>query len=370
MTTYPYQPQPTPPSQPPQPQPQPKKKTGLIITIVASAAAFIIAFVICFFLFFDIFSEDESKSTSAIQANMSSWGYTAFNGKFTYVTDYATGIYAMDTAGNQSLLIEGIYSELGLVGDTLYCSEYIYTDDPADDRSAIVGINIYNKNKTVIYKTSSSETELIGSNVIHDCYYFTENSDTLFRINRKGELEETGFDSVLLVSDSGIYCSKYEGYGLKLLDFNGQTLTDYPELAEYIISTYFELGDYVYIGFDDEYSFNLYRLHKVTGELTPLTTDTSIFENNWLSYLNYYEDTLYVSTAVWYEDNSIDYAVYSMDLNGEHVRTIFTTTDTCGWGVPFCPLNVSDHYLVIAFPLSEMDIEIIDLNTSGTAASN
>ena len=58
-------------------------------------------------------------------------------------------------------------------------------------------------------------------------------------------------------------------------------MTTYPILNEYYVSVYFELDQYVYIGFSTEHEyFRLYRINKYTGELKPLTQNTSLFTGN------------------------------------------------------------------------------------------
>lgn len=91
-------------------------------------------------------------------------------------------------------------------------------------------------------------------------------------------------------------------------------MTTYPILNEYYVSVYFELDQYVYIDFSTEHEyFRLYRINKYTGELKPLTQDTSLFTGN-----------------------------------------------SC-LSSPFCTLNLSGHYLIISNLLSEMEPEVIDL---------
>ena len=74
--------------------------------------------------------------------------------------------------------------------------EYVYYNDFSLNRCYVIDIDLSTKQKTYIYVVSSSESELIGSNVLNNYYYFTLGSDALYVVTEKGQIQDTKLRSV------------------------------------------------------------------------------------------------------------------------------------------------------------------------------
>lgn len=335
-----------------------KKRTPIIVGVVA------VMLVIGVSLFFGLLNPSNNAipndvSNSLIQANMTSWGYAVFDGEKIYFSDGNNGIYKLNKTEQKVLFIEGNYSDMGLLDDIIYCVEYRQNNDGANGGSCIVAINTTNGNKSIIYEPPSTDTQLISVNVVDNKYYFIVDNDTLYSVNYKGEVENTEIRYAKKVTESGIYTTDTSKYGLKLLSFDGKTIETYPELNKYEVDVNFELGDNVYLHYKDEDSNKVYCMNKNTGKLSIFPNDESFFENNILSYINYYEGDFYLSTSKMTDDGEVEYNVYSMDSDGKNIRHIHSQKDNTG--LPFCTINIVDKYLIISFPITAIEPEIINL---------
>jgi len=337
-----------------------KKRTPIIVGVVA---AILIIVVVLIFGFFKPFNNaiPNDTSNSLIQANMTSWGYGVFDGEKVYFSDGNNGIYKLNETEQKVLFIEGNYSDMGLLGDTIYCVEYRQTNDETNGGSCIVAINTTNGNKSIIYEPPTTETQLISVNVIDDKYYFIVDNDTLYSVNPKGNVENTGIRYAKKVTESGIYTTDTSKYGLKLLSFDGKTIKSFSELSKYEVDVNFELGDNVYLHYKDEDSNKVYCMNKNTGELSVFPNDESLFENNILSYINYYKGSFYLSTSKMTDDGAVEYNVYSVDSDGKNIKHIYSQKDNTG--LPFCTINIVDKYLIISFPITAIEPEIINLES-------
>ena len=70
----------------------------------------------------------EEMSSAQIQANLSNWGYATADKETIYYTDWNSGIYKL-VKDTKKILTEGEYTDIGLVGSTLFCVEH---EDGAD----------------------------------------------------------------------------------------------------------------------------------------------------------------------------------------------------------------------------------------------
>lgn len=288
-----------------------------------------------------------------VQANMANLGYAVFDGEYTYFSDGRSGIYKLKEDGQKVLFIEGSYASMGLLDETIYCVEGLSSND-GTYRTIVVGINIANGNKSVIYAPPfNDEYYLWGINVTEDKYYFIVDNDTLFSVDGKGEVENTGIRAVRTLTENGIYTTEVSDYGLKLLSFEGKTIQTYSELSGAWVNVFLDLGDKIYLSYrdnDDNY-VKMYCMNKSTGELSLFPNDESVYANNYVSsYVNYYEGTFYMSTSCWTEDGSIEYNVYSIDSDGGNIKKIYSQRSTDGVGI--CTINIVDGYLIISFPLT------------------
>jgi len=298
-----------------------------------------------------------NTENSVVQANMASWGYAINAGECVYYSDGNLGIYQLKN--NQSkLFVEGTFSEMGLVGNTIYCVENVLLDSDAGSRPVVIGINISSGEKRILYTPHSKESQIYGVNVLKEKYYFTVDNDALFSIDSDGIVENTGIRFARKVTESGIYTTDTSTYGLKLLAFDGTTVKTYPDLVAHEVDVCFELGNTVYLQYRTENINKMYRMNKVTGELSIFPSD-SFFDNNILSYINQHGSLLYLSTSNMNDDGTIQYKVYSMDLSGNNVKLIHSQVSASG--LPFCTLNIVDDYLIVNYPISGIEPHIVNL---------
>lgn len=300
-----------------------------------------------------------NTENSVVQANMASWGYAIDTGECVYYSDGNHGIYRLEN--NQSeLFVEGSYSEMGMVGNTIYCVESIPLEDESGSHQVVIGINTLNKEKAVAYTPHSKESQIYGNNVLNSKYYFTVDDDVLFSIDSDGVVENTGIRFAKKVTESGVYTTDTSTYGLKLLAFDGTTVKTYPDLMSYEVGVYFESGNTVYIQYRTENYNKMYCMNKDTGELTAFPND-SFFDNNILSYINKHGSLFYLSTSNMNDDGTIQYKVYSMDSSGNNINLIHSQVSVSG--LPFCTLNIVDDYLIVNYPISGIEPHIINLNS-------
>ena len=288
-------------------------------------------------MFFALFSPSKTTiqndiSNNLIQANMTSWGYAVYDGEDAYFSDGNNGIYKLKEINQKELFIEGKYSDMGLLNDIIYCVEY----------------------------RQSTDTQLISVNVIDNKYFFIVDNDVLYSVDSKGEVENTGIRYVKKVTESGIYTTDTSKYGLKILSFDGKTIDTYSELSKCEVGVSFELGDSIYLYYNDEGSNKIYCMNKDTGKSTLFPNDKSFFEDNIMSYINYYDGTFYISTSKMTDSGGYEYNVYSMDSDGNNIKNI--CSQSCNTGLPFCTINIVDKYLIISFPITELEPEIINID--------
>jgi len=300
-------------------------------------------------------------SNSLIQANMSNWGFAVIYDDKLFFSDGSTGIYYLNGSEQKVLFIEGSYSDMGLLDDIIYCVESCQTNDGSYAGNVIVAINIINGAKRIIYEPPSIDTQLIGDNVVDNKYFFSVDYDTLYSVNLEGEVENTGIRYARKVTESGIYTTDTSTYGLKLLSFDGKILESYPKLSKYEVEVCFELGDNVYLRYTDEDLSKIYCMDKKMGKVSVFPNDESLFDKNIASYINYYKGNFYLSTSKVI-DNAYEYNVYLIDSSGNNVRLICSERNEGGLPLPFCPINIVDNYLVVTFPFTGIESQIMRLD--------
>lgn len=315
-------------------------------------------------LFFALFSPSKTTiqndiSNSLIQANMTSWGYAVYNGEDAYFSDGNNGIYKLKEINQKELFIKGKYSDMGLLNDMIYCVKYRQSTEDANGSNVIVGINIANGKKNTIFEPPSTDTQLISVNVIDNKYFFIVDNDVLYSVDSKGEVENTGIRYVKKVTESAIYTTDTSKYGLKILSFDGKTIDRYSELSKCEVVVSFELGDSIYLCHNDEGSNKIYCMNKDTGKSTLFPNDKSFFEDNIMSYINYYDGTFYISTSKMTDSGGCEYNVYSMDSDGNNIKNI--CSKRYNTGLPFCIINIVNKYLIISFLITELESEIINI---------
>lgn len=299
-----------------------------------------------------------STENSIVQANMASWGYAIDTGECVYYSDGNHGIYRLENNQSQ-LFVKGNFSEMGLVGNTIYCVENVLLDSEAGSYPVVIGINISSGEENIVYTPHSKESQIYGVNVLNEKYYFTVDNDALFCINSDGTVENTGIRFAKKVTESGVYTTDTSTYGLKLLNFDGTTVKTYPDLMSHEVDVYFESGNTIYLEYRTENYNKMYCMNKDTGELTAFPND-SFFDNNILSYINKHGSLLYLSTSNMNDDGTIQYKVYSMDSSGNNINLIHSQVSVSG--LPFCTLNIVDDYLIVNYPISGIEPHIINLN--------
>lgn len=315
-------------------------------------------------LFFALFSPSKTTiqndiSNSLIQANMTSWGYAVYDGEDAYFSDGNNGIYKLKEINQKELFIKGKYSDMGLLNDIIYCVKYRQSTEDANGNNVIVGINIANGKKNTIFEPPSTDTQLISVNVIDNKYFFIVDNDVLYSVDSKGEVENTGIRYVKKVTESAIYTTDTSKYGLKILSFDGKTIDRYSELSKCEMGVSFELGDSIYLYHNDEGSNKIYCMNKDTGKSTLFPNDKSFFEDNIMSYINYYDGTFYISTSKMTDSGGCEYNVYSMDSDGNNIKNI--CSKRYNTGLPFCIINIVNKYLIISFLITELEPEIINI---------
>lgn len=112
--------------------------------------------------------------------------------------------------------------------------------------------------------------------------------------------------------------------------------------------------------YNDEGSNKIYCMNKDTEKSTVFPNDKSFFEDNIMSYINYYDGTFYISTSKMTDGGGYEYNVYSMDSDGNNIKSI--CSKSCNIGLPFCTINIVDKYLIISFPITELEPEIINID--------
>lgn len=315
-------------------------------------------------LFFALFSPSKTTiqndiSNSLIQANMTSWGYAVYNGEDAYFSDGNNGIYKLKEINQKELFIKGKYSDMGLLNDMIYCVKYRQSTEDANGSNVIVGINIANGKKNTIFEPPSTDTQLISVNVIDNKYFFIVDNDVMYSVDSKGEVENTGIRYVKKVTESAIYTTDTSKYGLKIVSFDGKTIDRYSELSKCEVVVSFELGDSIYLYHNDEGSNKIYCMNKDTGKSTLFPNDKSFFEDNIMSYINYYDGTFYISTSKMTDSGGCEYNVYSMDSDGNNIKNI--CSKRYNTGLPFCIINIVNKYLIISFLITELEPEIINI---------
>lgn len=324
-------------------------------------------------------TQDPLPSTNAtnslIQANFSNWGYVVSDEANIYYYDGKNGIFKFNEMQQSKMIAEGNYSDMGLINKNIYCIEYLQSEDGSKNESVIVKINTENGSKEVVYKPISSESVIIGSNVIDNNYYFIVDNDSLLKIDENGEIENTQIRSAKKITPSGVYTSETSKYGLKLLAKDGKTLKTYSALSNYEVGVLFELDDYVYINYinyDVGSMYKLYRLNKTTGELIPFIRNEIISENFSYMSMNLYNDKFYIYANYHFGDDNGHHSrhkILSCDYNGDNIEEIYQKESD--GSLPLCTLNIANQYLFINYPFTTLESEIIDLynqvNISGSS---
>ncbi len=340
------------------------KKTALVVI----GAVISVLLVVCIAVFsvqllLSKYTAANQLPNSLIQANMTSWGYAAYDGENTYFSDGASGIYILKENGKKELFTAGKYSDMGILNGTIYCIEYQQTENEFKDSNVIVGINIESREKHTAFEPSQADMVLISVNVINSKYYFVADRDVLYSIDVEGKVENTGIHCAKKVSESGIYTAETSEYGLRLLSFDGKAVKTYSGLSGYKVEVCFEQDGFIYLKYSDDSSEKVYRMSMDTGELTLFPDDESFFEGNISSCVNCFDGTFYISTSKMSDERNyygrFDYNVYSMDSGGGNIKKIYSKTDDTGFS--FCTINIANNNLIISFPITGVEPEIVNI---------
>lgn len=348
------------------------KKTGKRVIIIAVISILIFAVLAAYFFLNN--ESDSGEANSLIQANLSNWGYVVSDDKNIYYYDGTNGIVKYSETGKKEMLISGNYSDMGLLNKSIYCIEYLQSEDGSSSESVIVRINTENGSKEVVYKPVSSEAVIIVSNVINEKYYFILDNDSLFSIDKNGEVENTNIRSAKKITPSGVYTSETSKYGLKLLAIDGKTIKTYPELSNFEVGVLFELDDYVYlnyIDYEEDTTYKLYRLNKGTGELAPFIHSQDLSKNFSYMNMNFHNGKFYIYANYHFlndDGHHSRHKILSCDYNGDNIDEIYQKESDSS--LPLCTLNIANQYLFINYPFTTLEPEIIDLynqiNISGS----
>lgn len=60
------------------------------------------------------------------------------------------------------------------------------------------------------------------------------------------------------------------------------------------------------------------------------------------------------------DSGGYEYNVYLIDSDGNNIRNIYSKR--CNTGLSFCTINIVDKYLIISFPITELESEIINMD--------
>lgn len=250
------------------------------------------------------------KSNKIHQANLSNWGLAFVKNGKTYFTDFFTGIF-IDNKDN--LLVEGSYTDLCYVDDKLFCIEYNY------EKYDLVIIDMKTKSKTVAY-TVENEEYLTISNIIDDTVYFTISEDALLTCDKNGNVEDTNFRNVLMVTESGVFTSQYSETGLKLMTLDHKDKKIYNTLLNYKLVLYFEYEDYAYakIISDSDEADTFIRINVKTGDYVPINNQNLYGQ---MLRVNFKNDVLYTTFIMEKDENTVYYLCKS-DMNGDNMTVI------------------------------------------------
>ena len=201
---------------------------------------------------------------------------------------------------------------------------------------------------------------MIGQNVIDGKYYFTVDNDALFSVDEDLNVLDTGFRDVIKVVDKGVYTGLYSDIGLKYIPFdNGSSIT-FDEFSSYSVTVLYEKDNNVYLScrISEGESRRVYCVDTATQKVKLLSPDDAAFSNSMFASLNFYGSSLVFSTAEQYGDTWV-YSVYISNKEKTDYKEIYSQV---GGSLPFCAINIVNEKIFISFPVSSLDLVIIDAN--------
>lgn len=344
-----------------------KKKTPVIILVAVLCLALIGGG-----LFFLLGKENptEKTDTSRIEANLANFGYGCEIGEDTYIS-FPEGILKVtkenirlnEAPENVYASDEGIsqfYSDFVSEGNMIYC----LSSETADNKT-IYHFHAFDVSEKKMYQLFTHETQSstcyalnkIGNKI----YYYVDGS--LAFIDTEEDYKSssvslhstgisTGNSGVLKVTDSGVFCSTLGDKGLKLLSYEGKLKCEYENLKDKKVGFWYEKNGKALITLSDE-DKTLYTFDTKTGDYSKFTEE-DIFENVIYMQHNWYEDTLFISTIKYVQDEGCyKYFVYAFSSDGKLIQTV-CNDEMNDFG--FANMLILNDIMYISNPLSGGDV--------------
>lgn len=328
-----------------------KTKTGLIICISIIVAIMVVSLTLLVGLgvFFAINNNDDkpienqSVENTQIQANLSNWGMACEVGDDIYFSDAAEGIYRNNF---EELVVSGEYTDLCYLDGKLFCVEYLYENDKSVYNLVMIDIN--SNKKTVAYSIRSDEEYLLISNVIDDKVYFVLSDDELFVCDSTGKVESKNIFNTLKVTESGVYTTEAGSSGIKLVNFEYETIKTYDKLSGREVIVFFEYDGYLYASMRDDYgeTWTPIRIDIDTGNYIVIREGNAEY-----SRMNIHKDKLYITS---FDEDTRTYSVYVYDLKGNYITVFSSMTYENDYSLLYL-ISIVDDTLVQSYPYSEVE---------------
>ena len=321
-----------------------KRKTTIIICIIIVVSLIFTSITLTIGVkkLFSHINKTE-KNNSALQANFSNWGLTCAIENNIYFSDMETVIGIKE---EREPFAHGVFHDLCNFFGKLACVEIIQNIDKPNQEQ-IVFFDVITKEKNIVFTIDSPELYISFLNIINDELYFTLSESDLYKINLEGEVVDTGIRNVSQVTPEGVYTSKYDKYGLRLVDFNNKEIVNYPNLKDYMVYAYFEINGFLYAAIcdeNDEYQ-TFIILDIETGQYKKINNQTKFGE---LIKINFIDNRLFCSFGEYNpSDCSAQFLIYESSLDGSNMTRIAAyQVDEENYN-PFCPITIVEDYIYV-----------------------
>ncbi len=341
-----------------------KNKTYSGITIVLSVIALVAVLSAAFVAFKYVINTPDSPEIKQVNmeyvtqaANLSNWGFACKGNDNVYYSDHNTGIY-IDSINGPQLFTDGRYSDLIDFNGKLYCVEYTIeqTDEYSSyEKSQLVSIDYFSKDKSVIYTPPAIDDILALSNIANNNLYFTVSEDALFSVDTNNTVTDTGLRDVMKVTERGIYARKFSSSGLQLLSFDKNVIKGFDSLDPYEVYVLFEVDNYLYIkcSSDGWTTSNYAKMNIDNGEYSVLESHHTYGD---VVGVNIKDDLLYL---LYRQGNNFTLCSTTLDGNNSTVIKNFETE-----GSIFHLISIVENKIYFVSPYSETEMFICEINAS------
>lgn len=332
------------------PLPKKKSKTGLIITLILVAVVIGAGALTCILLLNNAPFVDEDDSV--IQANITNWGLAFEDNDTVYYSDFEA-IYVVEDE-QKEVFFSGCFSDLIILGDKLYCTEY--PEDEADFEMRFVSIDTKTKEKQTVFEVKhEGESIYVVGFVGNKIYFASGDHANLYSVDKTGKVKDCNLTYADKVTSKGVYTNVDSQYGLKLVSLNGKTIKEYDAFDEDEVYVQFELGSKLCISVLGEEN-NDYVIYD--------TKDKSIREikvpasYGTIACVNTDGESIYVTCLQGY-----DVTVCELELDERQVEVVskYNTAEEEGGQTPLLSAIVDDYmYTVPIFGFGELHKTKID----------